>query len=244
MKLWEIKAQALRLMYADSDLQFNQNEFSQGIIFNNPNTREKLIGMDASIARAIDMYYQHNKEQTKIWNNVPLLFTTQEVEEETIYTFQNVLNSSTKPTDFSFPTRVDLLEDKEYVHGEHDINFYYDEDSDNIRFFTHDFASYESDEVKLAMKFRVFYKIDIKNISMSIPVSNVTYDVSVETNVPEDVQRMIPYFIKGELFEEDEFDVARVAKQEYINYVIQRPRRTFSKVQTKVKQSYRRTRGY
>jgi hypothetical protein len=44
--------------------------------------------------------------------------------------------------------------------------------------------------------------------------------------------------------EEDDFDVARTAKQEYLNYVAQRPRKRFSKVQTKVNQKYHRTRGY
>lgn len=240
MKLWEIKAQALRLMFADSDLQFSELEFSNGTIYNNANTKEKLIRMNDSIARAIDVYYQYNKEQTKIWNDVPLVYS---VDNEGVYTFQNVLDGTTKPNDFSYPTRVDLLDDKQYVNGETDINFYFDEINDSIHFFEHDFASYDSDEVKLALKFRVYYKIDIKNIDTTINAQEIIYDVTQETNVPEDVQRMIPYFIKGELYEEDELDVARLAKQEYMSYVAQRPRKTFSKVQTKVKQSYRRTRG-
>lgn len=243
MKLWEIKAQALRLMFADSDIQFSQNEFTNGTIANNPNTSEKLIGMNASIARAIDVYYTYNKEQTKIWNDVPLVYTSEEVDGEMVYTFENKLDKTTMPSDFAYPTRVDLLEDKEYIHAQSDIDFYYDENSNEIRFYEQDFASYYSDEARLAMKFRVYYKIDIKNIDTTIGATNVTYDVSVETNVPEDVQRMIAYYVKGELFEEDEFDIARIAKQEYMAYVANRPRKRFSKVQTKVKQSYHRTRG-
>lgn len=244
MKLWEIKAQALRLMFADSDMQFNQNEFAQGIIYNNPNTREKLIGMNNSIARAIDIYYQHNKEQTKIWNDIPLAFTTDEVDGETIYTFENFLDESTMPSDFSYPTRVDILDNIHYVIGQKDISFYYDEENKKIQFFQYDFPNFGTEEIRLALRFRVFYKEEIRNIDTSIAVTNVTYDVSQVTGVPEDVQRMIPYFVKGELFEEDEFDVARVAKQEYVAYVAQRPRKKFSKVQTKVNQAYKRTRGY
>jgi hypothetical protein len=245
MKLWEIKAQSLRLMFADSDLQFSQAEFANAIVYNNANTKEKLIRMNDSIARAIDLYYQYNKEQTKIWDNVPLFFTIEEVDGETVYTFQNRLNASTKPSDFSHPTRVDLLEDKQYINPQNDIDFYFDESDESIHFISQDFANlYASDEAKLALRFRVFYKIDIKNIDTSLTVNEITLDVSVETNVPEDVQRMIPYFVKGELYEEDEADIARAAKQEYLAYVAQRPRKQFSKVQTKVSQKYRRTRGY
>ena len=244
MKLWEIKAQALRLMFADSDLQFSQLEFSNGTIFNNPNTREKLIRMNDSIARAIDIYYQYNKEQTKIWNNVPLFYTSEEVNGEMVYTFENYLDDSTKPSDFAFPTRVDILDNVHRVLGQKDISFYFDEESEKINFFTYDFANMYNDETRFEFRFRVFYKEAIKNIDLTIPPTNVTYDLSVETNVPEDVQRMIPYFVKGEIYEEDEFDVARTAKQEYLNYVAQRPRKRFSKVQTKVNQKYHRTRGY
>ena len=243
MKLWEIKAQALRLMFADSDIKFNITDFTNGTVYQNANTSEKLIRMNDSIARAIDIYYQYNAEQTKLWNNVPLFYTTQEVDGETTYTFENKLDNATKPNDFAYPSRVDLLEDKEYINGENDISFYFEEETEEIYFYDQDFASYDMDEAKLAMRFRVYYKIDIKNIDTALTINEITLDLNDETNVPEDVQRMIPYFIKGELYEEDEFDVARIAKQEYIQYVAQRPRKRFSKVQTKVKQSYHRTRG-
>lgn len=279
MKLWEVKAQALRLMFADSDMNFSQAEFEDNTVFDNANTREKLVRMNDSIARAIDIYYQYNKEQTKMWTDIPLYYTyviTQSdgttytlqsgeslardvygvhtvvdgsgnvvLEDITVvYTFVNRLDLSTLPNDFSYPTRIDLLKDKDgYVNPLNDISYYYDEVDGNIYFHEMDFASYDSDTVKLAIKFRVFYKVDIINIDTSATLNDITYDLSTNTSVPVDVQRMIPYFIKGELFQEDEPDLANIAKQEYIAYVAQRPRKTFSKVQTKVRQSYHRTRG-
>jgi hypothetical protein len=55
-------------------------------------------------------------------------------------------------------------------------------------------------------------------------------------NIPLDVQRMIPYFVKGELYEEDELAVAQQAKQEFIRFVtnLSRP---FNVVQTKAKRA-------
>lgn len=277
MKLWEIKAQALRLMFADTDVTFSYAEFEDGTIYANSNTREKIIRMNDSIARAIDMYYQFNREQTKLWDAIPLYYTYVITNDSTgqtytlqqgetlsrdaygvhtvlnaqgsvvlsnitvVYTFQNYLNNATKPSDFAYPTRVDLLKDKNYVNPEDNIDFYYDEANEQIYFHTQDFAAYESDSVKLALKFRVYYKIDITNIDTSASLSDLTYDINT-LGIPVDVQRMIPYFIKGEIYEEDEADISRAAKQEYVNYIAQRPRNTFSKYQTKVK-SYKRTRG-
>lgn len=280
MKLWEIKAQSLRLMFADTDVSFSEAEFqSGGAIYSNSNTKEKMTRMEDSIARAIDMYYQYNKEQTKIWDSVPLHYTFVITDNTTnstytlqtneslsrdaygvhtvvdangavvksdisvVYTFYNYLSTTTvgneKPTDFSFPTRIDLLKDKDYVNPMENIGYYYDETTENIYFYDQDYASYDSDTVKLALKFRVYYKIDIQNID---PEATNAYDLDVTTatGIPEDIQRMIPYFVKGELYEEDEPDLARAAKQEYIAYIAQRPRKMFTKIQTKVK-SYKRS---
>lgn len=277
MKLWEIKAQALRLMFADTDVEFSFAEFENDAIYDNSNTKEKLIRMNDSIARAIDMYFQYNREQTKIWENIPLyytyvitnnisgqVYTLQEGEVlsrdeygvhtvlddqgavvlsdiTVVYTFYNYLNNASKPADFAYPTRVDVLKDKQFVNPVENIDFYYDELNEQIYFHTQDFAAYDSDFVKLALKFRVYYKIDITNIDTSASLSDLTYDLNVH-GIPVDVQRMIPYFIKGEIYEEDEADLARASKQEYISYIAQRPRKTFSKKQTKVR-AYQRSRG-
>ena len=59
MKLWEIKAQALRLMFADTDMMFDYTEFENRAVYENVNTREKLVRMEDSIRRAIDLFYEY-----------------------------------------------------------------------------------------------------------------------------------------------------------------------------------------
>jgi len=287
MTLGEIKVQALRLMFADTDVNFTTTELGEqknGVLYTNSNTSEKLTKMEASISRAIDMYYQYNKEQTKIWDSVPLHYTFVITDNTTnstytlqtgeslsrdtygvhtvvdsngavvksdisvVYTFYNYLSTTTvgnlKPTDFAFPTRVDLLRDKDYVNPIENITYYYDELTDLINFYDQDYAAYDSDTVKLALKFRVYYKVDIKNLDSFVNEQgqpNLTDASEInDINIPIEVQRMIPYFVKGELYEEDEPDLARAAKQEFIAFMAQRPRKLFTKVQTKVK-SYKRS---
>ena len=80
-----------------------------------------------------------------------------------VYTFYNYLSTTTLPSDFAFPTRVDLLRDKDYVNPIENVTYYYDELTDYINFYDQDYAGYDSDTVKLALKFRVYYKVDIKN---------------------------------------------------------------------------------
>lgn len=277
MTLGEIKVQALRLMFADTDVSFETSELGNtknGVLYTNSNTSEKLTKMEASISRAIDMYYQYNKEQTKIWDSVPLHYTFVITDNTTnstytlqsgeslsrdtygvhtvvdsngnvvksdisvVYTFYNYLSTTTLPSDFAFPTRVDLLKDKDYVNPIENVTYYYDELTDYINFYDQDYAGYDSDTVKLALKFRVYYKVDIKNLDS---ISNLTDASEInDINIPIEVQRMIPYFVKGELYEEDEPDLARAAKQEFIAFMAQRPRKLFTKVQTKVK-SYKRS---
>ena len=63
----------------------------------------------------------------------------------------------------------------------------------------------------------------------------MTYDLN-DIFIPEEVQRMIPYFVKGELYEEDEPAMAQTAYAMYINF-LRGLKRPFNKVQTKVRRS-------
>ena len=67
MELWEIKAQALRLMFADTDIYYTREDFESGALYENGNTKEKLVRMNDSIRRAIDLYndYTGRKVKTK-----------------------------------------------------------------------------------------------------------------------------------------------------------------------------------
>ena len=72
---------------------------------------------------------------------------------------------------------------------------------------------------------------------MNLPplVDELTYDLN-ELRIPESAQRMIPYFIKGELYEEDEPNIAAASKRQYVDFLMTMER-PFIRVQTKVKRS-------
>ena len=110
MTLGEIKVQALRLMFADTDVSFETTELGEtknGVLYTNSNTSEKLTKMEASISRAIDMYYQYNKEQTKIWDSVPLHYTFVITDNTTNSTYTLQSNESLSRDTYGVHTVVD-----------------------------------------------------------------------------------------------------------------------------------------
>lgn len=223
MKLWEIKAQSLRLMFADYDMQFDYEEFADGIVYSNSNTREKLIRMEDSIRRAIDLYYNivGDTASSKI-----MKLATEEVDGET--KFINKIDLS-QETELDYPTRVDLrLVDSRgnIAYSKDSIDYMYDRIKREIHFIHNDFVSY-GDEIE----FRVWYKIKRENIP--IIVDELTFDLDT-LHIDEEAQRVIPYYVKGELFEEDEANLAAEAKNYYIQ-VISNLKRKFSVNQTRVR---------
>jgi hypothetical protein len=221
MKLWEIKAQSLRLMFADTDIDFSEQEFEEGIVYDNANTREKLIRMNDSIRRAIDLYYQYKGEPTKVASGVSFVEGTNYIEIE--------------DENFGFPVRVDMFIYEEDYEGvlrlrrqEDQIDFEYFELDNQIHFLKQDFTIYDS----YTITFRVWYRIDKLNLPES--VNELEYDLNTLGTIPEDVQRMIPYYVKGELYEEDEVNIANQSRNLYIQYLMGL-RKKFTKAQTKVK---------
>lgn len=223
MKIWEIKAQALRLMFTVSDMNLNETDFSSGIIRQNQNTAEKLIRMDDSIRRGIDLYYSYVGE--------PISFF------DTVLVSGN--NSDEKVVDFNYvnaayPTRVDIFvydTDGNKIGSSLNVTFRYDQILKKI-FFDTDYGKYETD-YGYTVKPKVWYRVVKKNLP--IGANEMTYDLDA-IDIPEEVQRMLPYFIKGEIYEEDEFNVAQSAKNEYIRFLLSL-RKPFSNVQTKVRKS-------
>jgi hypothetical protein len=221
MKLWEIKAQALKLMFADSDIQFSENEFTDGIVYQNSNTRDKLTRMNDSVRRAIDLYYTYVGVRSK-----SKTFTL---------TNKEYIDLSTT-TDFGSPDRVDLKiystdEDNEknnLVYERNQVDFIYNEIEEKIE-FEEDFSNSIYDDYIL--EFRVYYKI--KKLNIDLAVDEITFDLD-SIYIPNEVQRNIPFYIKSELFEEDEPQLAINAKNSFISFLmtLQKP---FSRVQTKVK---------
>lgn len=230
MKLWRIKANALRLMFADSDMNFDEAEFTADgngnrVVYDNNNTREKLVLMDESISRAIDKYYSIVGESTKLGTfNLKL----------NVDVYENELDISTV-TDFGFPTRMDveIYDDDGEGNKTHrltfkQIDFLFDPNTKQILFYNDNFTDYEDNAV-----FKVFYKTAKQNLPDS--PDEITFDLDT-LGIPAEVQRHIPYFVKGELYEEDEPNVAEVSMQKYVSFLYGL-RKPFSNVQTKVKRS-------
>lgn len=215
MKLWEIKAQALRLMFTDFDLQFNLNDFTDGTIYANPNTRDKLVRMNDSIQRGLNLYYQ-------------------QVGTTTGFQVIDAAPELTLPTG-EYPKRIDVLV-YETVDNEttlrkeiRDVTYSFDELTDRIYFFDIDYIKeYEDYDVK----YRIMYLRD----SIVIGVANeLEYDLN-DYDIPQEIQYMLPYFVKGELYEEEDPQIALQARQLYLQF-LSGMRKPFSNVQTKVKRA-------
>jgi hypothetical protein len=229
MILWEIKAQALRLMFADTDVEFNENEFTTGTIYTNANTREKLVRMNDSIARAIDLFYQYNGE-TSQWVEKSLVNTTQ----SGITTYYNRIDVSQTPSNLGFPTRIDIVEDLDnLITYTQNIQYTYNQIDKTIYFLNGDYRDFGAN-----INFRVFYRMNRVNLP-SAP-NELTYNVTTSLGIPEEVQRQIPLYVKSELFQEDEPQLAQAAKADFIQFLILNQRKTFSNVQTKVRRTFKR----
>lgn len=200
MKLWQIKGQALRLMFADTDMQFSEQEFQDGILMENSNTREKLIRMNDSIRRAIDLFFDFYGEITK---TADVLLQTDGS------TYHNALALS-GVTDFGRPTRIDFKYVDENVTRlvKENINFAYIE---NSIFVDVDYTKYLD-----KAHFTVYYKV--KRVNLGFDADDMTFELDT-LGVPENVQNMICYYVKGELYQEDEAQLAELAKNQYINYL-------------------------
>lgn len=221
MKLWEIKAQSLRLMFADTDLNFDKDDFVNEVVYQNPNTREKLVRMEDSIQRAIDLYYQYNGETTRTIER-GLVFENEDYKNE--IDFLDI-------DDFGFPTRIDIVGSVSRGFWQrNNIEFMFDQISRRVFFTEFDFKYYED-----KIKFLVYYKIKKQNLPKDI--DEIEYDLD-EMYIPEEVQRQIPLFIKGELYEEDEPSLALAARNEFIGFLVNNQRKNFGKSRSKVKRQF------
>lgn len=220
MKLWEIKADALRLMFADSDIQFSKEEFENGSLMANGNTREKLTRIDASVKRAIDMYYQITGQYAK------KTIVKYELDNEGEVT--NVLDIS-NVNDFGIPTKI-ILKPNNYIKQGEGLDFFFDNITKKVYvYFDERYKSLLKD-----LEFIVYYFVDKKNLPENY--DEIEFDLNT-LNIPEEVQRVIPKFVKGELYEEDEASMAIMAKQDYMEFLITYAKK-ISSVSTKVKSKF------
>lgn len=209
MKLWEIKAQALRLMFADTDINFDENDFSEEIVYNNPNTREKLVRMNDSIRRAIETFYSYVGVQRQ---TVMKSLKTSVVNDDTIY------HNSIDITDIDYfqePSRIDVLffnSNDELIRTDEQADFVFHKWNNEIAFVTNQYK-----HLKDKVKFRVYYKLQRLNIPFNADKHD--YDLD-DIFIPIEVQQYIPYFVKAELFEEDEPQAANIARQLYVQFLM------------------------
>lgn len=234
MLLGEIKLQALRLMFADTDIMFTMNELigidelgqSISSLYDNGNTREKLVRMNDSINRAIDLYYQHCGRKIQ-FKNVKLAF--EEIAGVNVY--KDYIDISNEK-DIYIPTKLEMV-----INGRKEkIDFLYDDEEKKI--YPNEENYYIKKYSPSQYDFRLFY--DKKEKMVEENSQDNVFDLN-EIGIPEEVQRRIPYFIKGELYEEDESNLSHKAKNEYIEFLIYLSKKAI-KNRTRVKSVYEKYR--
>jgi hypothetical protein len=229
MTVKEVKLQALRLMFSDSDVEFSVAEYDSGVLTANANTREKLVRMDDSLRRAIDLYNTLVEQETAITEALTLSVSGG--------VYANTIDIA-GVANMNYPTRIDAFlyqtidNITSLVHSKDQVNYVYDAINRKVYFQDEDYAKYYNEYDIYSFKFRIWYKVKKQNIGLSgqdnVDLTNL--------GIPLDVQNMLAVYIKGELYEEDDFVVAQTSKQEFARF-LQTIRQPFNKVQTKVRRA-------
>lgn len=229
MTVKEIKLQSLRLMFADSDVSFSVAEYDAGTLTTNANTREKLTRMDDSIMRGIDLFNSLVEQET-VFKDFSLASSAG--------VYANTIDLTTQMgIDMQFPTRVDVFlyqtvdNVTELVHSKNQVSYVYDQINKKIYFQDVDYAKYYNEYDIYSLVFRIWYKVVRKNIAGNNDNENLD-----SLAIPGEIQRMLPLYVKGELFEEDEPSMAAAAKQEFTRF-LNAFKKPFNKVQPKVKRA-------
>lgn len=221
MELWEVKANALRLMFADSDLNFSKDEFENGVLYENGNTRDKLVRMNDSIRRGIDLYYQFTSQYNQ--KTLVKYFVNEDGDREPYLDLSNVM-------DFSEPSRIDVLKgDKYHVLRENNLEYFFDNLTKKIYV---SFNRKHSEDLLKSLEFVLYYKMKNSNLPNDIEIDDLTFNLN-DLNIPEGIQRALPLYVKSEIYEEDEYAVAKASRNEFMEFLITYAKK-FSSVRTKV----------
>lgn len=176
-----------------------------------PNIQKYLFGMNMSIARGIDLYYQmcgrkHNYVEQGFDDDgsggyLPRVTLSKSLGIEYI----NKLKANDK---------------------ELEVVWFYNENGDFVLPFNN--LGYKPDE----MVFKVFYTEKIKNIEL-----DAAYDFDLgDIGISDELARLLPYYIKAEAYEEDEPELAAQARALYMQGLLGLPR-VHHKAQVKVKRN-------
>lgn len=206
MKLWQIKSSALRLMFTDTDIEFSQEEFDNNSIYENPNTREKLVRMNDSISRAIDIYYDYCGAIKKR-SNVTL-------EKDIEGNFLNTIDISSLEN-FGEPSKIDfVLYSEAIINKVENLSFYFNEMDNKLEIVNVDVLKGYLESYPESY-FVLSYDLEKKNLDFGETYDDVTYDLD-SIYIPKAIQRAIPFYIKEELYEEDEYLLANNSGSKYM----------------------------
>lgn len=225
MELWEVKANALRLMFTDSDLSFSKEEFENDVVYSNGNTRDKLTRMNDSIRRAIDLYYQTCGQFVKRKT------VKYRIDDGIVTDFLDL----TEMNDFGSVSRIDINKNNNLrIKGQKDIPYFFNQVDKEIEILMNIPDTIRKDEIE----FTLSYYIEDANLPDDNLINELEFNLD-SLNIPSDIQRKIPLYIKGEIYEEDEYALAQSSKNEYIQYLLMHKRK-YGGVQTKVRSIHRR----
>lgn len=225
MELWEVKANALRLMFADSGLSFSKDEFESKVVYSNGNTRDKLTRMNDSIRRAIDLYYQTCGQFVKRKT------VKYRIDDGIVTDFLDL----TEIDDFGSVSRIDINKNNNLrIKGQKDISYFFNQVDKEVEILIHIPDTIRKDEIELTLS----YYIEDANLPDDDLINELEFNLD-SLNIPSDIQRKIPLYIKGEIYEEDEYALAQSSKNEYIQYLLMHKRK-YGGVQTKVRSIHRR----
>lgn len=199
MLLGEIKLMALRLMFADTDITYDIAQMED--YYSNNNTREKLMRMNDSINRAISLYYQR----------VGSLRGVHVINLEASGTgYSNRVNLPAQISNVDNVLKVRITPLYSYPISNADFEF----DGTTLVLTNLLPTITESQKNSITIEAFVEYKKSFVNSSDS----DVGLDLDT-LHIPTDVQLAIPNYVKGELYEEDEPQMALYAKNEYLNFL-------------------------
>ena len=225
MELWEVKADALRLMFADSGLSFSKDEFESKVVYSNGNTRDKLTRMNDSIRRAIDLYYQTCGQFVKRKT------VKYRIDDGIVTDFLDLGEID----DFGSVSRIDINKNNNLrIKGQKDIPYFFNQVDKEVEILIQIPDTIRKDEIELTLS----YYIEDANLPDDDLINELEFNLD-SLNIPSDIQRKIPLYIKGEIYEEDEYALAQSSKNEYIQYLLMHKRK-YGGVQTKVRSIHRR----
>ena len=230
MKLWEIKLQALSSFF-DSPIEYSEKDFSDGTIYENPNTKTLLNKMTQCIKGAIDLYYKSYEKLPKAMiqfldfnykDKMGNVIVPEPKDDLVLLTkeFQNKITIS-EPLDFHFPIRIDIAYDARYsVDNAENIDFNFDEATTTIYFHKNNYT-FRAENTR----FYIYYIMKKTNIDDN--ADDLTCDLNT-LGIPKKVQNEIYSFVRGALFEENGENRFERSKELYKKFLILQIRSCFN----------------